>query len=80
MHNIPALILLVILLISWKYEIVGGVVFVLGGILYAGMMIMNALRHPLEAYTLSNSLIIAGPMLVIGILFFFNWFQKTRSS
>jgi len=79
-HNIPTLILLAILLISWKYEIVGGIVFIIGGILYEGMMIMNALRHPLEAYTLSNSLIISVPMFVIGILFLINWFKKTRTS
>ena len=27
MHNIPTLILLAVLLISWKYEIVGGIAF-----------------------------------------------------
>src|SRR3989344_1802013 len=30
MHNLPALVLLVVLIISWKYEIVGGVAFILG--------------------------------------------------
>ena len=35
MHNIPALVLLIALLISWKYEIVGGIVFILAGIFYA---------------------------------------------
>ena len=34
MHNLPALILLIFLIISWKYEIVGGIVFILVGLLY----------------------------------------------
>jgi hypothetical protein len=33
-HNIPTFILLTVLIISWKHEIVGGVVFILAGILY----------------------------------------------
>jgi hypothetical protein len=34
MHNIPALILLIVLIISWKHEIVGGIVFTLAGLFY----------------------------------------------
>jgi hypothetical protein len=58
MHNIPALILLIVLIISWKREIVGGVVFILAGIV------------------LFQSLILAGPAFLIGILFLVNWFKK----
>ena len=31
-HNIPALLLAIIVWISWKYEIVGGVAFILAGL------------------------------------------------
>ncbi len=65
-HNIPALVLLVILIISWKREIVGGVVFVLVGIIYLLMQIMNP---AFEWYQLPWSFIIAGPALLIGVLF-----------
>lgn len=34
MHNIPTLVLVVILIISWNYEIVGGICFILAGMLY----------------------------------------------
>jgi len=34
MHNIPVFILLIVLIISWKHEIVGGVALILAGILY----------------------------------------------
>ena len=71
MHNIPALILLVVLLISWKHEIVGGIVFILGGLIYIGFMIYNALFK-------SYSFIIAGPAFFIGILFLICWNKKRK--
>ena len=74
MHNIPALILLVVLLISWKYEIVGGIVFILVGLLY----IVVLMRNPFEWYMLSWSIQIAGVAFFIGILFFINWFKKKK--
>ena len=74
MHNIPTLVLLVVLLISWKYEIVGGIVFILGGLLY----IVLLLRNPFEWYMLSWSIQIAGVAFFIVILFFINWFKKKK--
>jgi len=56
MHNIPALVLLVVLLISWKYEIVGGIAFILAGIVY----IVVLMRNPFEWYYLSWAVQISG--------------------
>lgn len=72
MHNIPSLVLLAILIISWKYEIVGGIAFILAGIAY----IISLLFKPFEWYMISWSIIIAGPALIIGILFLLNWKRK----
>ncbi len=75
MHNIPALILAVVLLMSWRQEWIAGVVFTLGGVLY---MILT-IRSGIEWYiALSWSLIIAGPAFVIAGLFFANWFLKKK--
>jgi hypothetical protein len=73
MHNLPALFLLIILLISWKYEIVGGIVFILTGLLYTLMLITSV---SFKGYIWSSILIIAGPAFLIGILFLINWFKK----
>ncbi|NMB48203.1 hypothetical protein GYA13_02020 [Candidatus Kuenenbacteria bacterium] len=75
MHNIPSFILLILLLISWRYEIVGGVAFILAGLLY-----LFSLFSPghFEWYMLSWSLLIAGPAFLIGALFLANWFQKKK--
>lgn len=70
MHNIPALVLLIVLIISWKFEIVGGIVFILAGVAYIAVSIYNNLDWYLA---LSWSLQIAGPAFLIGILFLINW-------
>ncbi len=75
MHNIPTLLLLVVLLISWKYEIVGGIAFILAGILYIFLLLI---RTSFQWYMLSWSIIIAGPAFLIGILFFINWKRKKK--
>ena len=52
MHNIPALVLLIVTIISWKHEIVGGIVFILAGLLYITMLIMKKLKplvHPQQS-------------------------------
>jgi hypothetical protein len=73
-HNIPALILLIILLISWKYEIVGGIAFILAGLLYLILLFVN----DFEWYMLSWSLTISGPAFFIGILFLIGWVKKRK--
>lgn len=73
MHNIPALLLLLILIISWKREIVSGVTFILAGLTY---ILLLAVNPAFEWYMLSWSVIISGPAFLIGILFFANWNQK----
>jgi len=73
MHNIPALILLAVVVISWKHEIVGGVVFILAGIAYIAMMLATG-RFGVGMWL--SFLIIAGPAFLIGILFILNWMKK----
>ncbi|MFH1331947.1 MAG: hypothetical protein ABIH63_01555, partial [archaeon] len=58
MHLIPSFILIIALIIAWKYEIVGGVVFISAGIFYIVMLLMNP---QLEWYMLSWSMTISGP-------------------
>jgi hypothetical protein len=78
MHNIPALILLIILVISWKYEIVGGIAFILAGLLYVLLIIMNILREPSNLYMTFWALQISGPAFLIGVLFLINWHKKRK--
>lgn len=74
MHNIPALFLLIILLLSWKYEIIGGIVFILAGLAY---ILLLSTSHNFEWYMLSWIAVIAGPAFLIGTLFIINWQKNT---
>ncbi|MDP1695784.1 MAG: hypothetical protein Q8L29_02645 [archaeon] len=74
MHNIPVIILAIALWISWKYEWVGGVAFILAGVVY----IILLLRNPFEWYMLAWAIQISGIAFLIGILFLINWFKKKK--
>jgi hypothetical protein len=74
-HNLPALFLLVILIISWKYEIIGGIIFNLIGLAYILILVIN---FGFKWDMLSWSLIISAPAFLIGILFIINWFKKRK--
>lgn len=75
MHNIPVFVLIILLVISWKYEIVGGISFILAGLLYLALLF---LRNHFEWYMLSWGMIIAGPAFFIGILFLIGWSRKKK--
>jgi len=76
MHNIPAIILLIVLIISWKRELVGAITFILAGLLYIAWLLIS---KKLEWYMLIWSLIVAGPAFLVGILFFIGWKQKRKN-
>ena len=78
MHNILSIILLILLIISWKHELIGAIVFALAGVLYMGMILINILSNPFEWYMLSYSLIISGPAFVTGLLWFLNWKNRKK--
>jgi hypothetical protein len=76
-HNIPVFILTAILIISWKYEIVGAIAFILGGLLYLLNVLITIIRTPpFEWFYLSWILFISGPAFLIGILFLIGWLKK----
>lgn len=71
-HSLPAFFLLTVLLISWKYEIVGGVGFILAGLVYIALLT----RNPFEWYLLSWGIQISGTAFLTGALFLVGWFKK----
>ena len=70
MHNLPSLFMLGILIVVWRWEWVGAVIFTAMGILY---IVMFWGRFHLSAYFL-----IAGPLFLLGILFFVNWIYRAQ--
>lgn len=75
MHNIPSLVLLIVLIISWKHELVGAVAFIFAGLLYIASLFIG--KH-FEGFMISWILIISGPAFLVGILFYMNWKKKNK--
>lgn len=65
MHLIPQFLMIGVLILSWRREWIGGVVFIILAILYIVTMWG---RFPLMTY-----IIMSGPLALTGILFLFNW-------
>lgn len=61
MHNIPVFVLIIILVIAWKYEIIGGALFILMFIAF-GIFFKSFSGNP-------ASLIIIAPILIAGVMF-----------
>lgn len=79
MHNIPVFVLIIVLVISWKYEIVGGIGFILAGLLYIVLVLGAATSDDaFQWYMLVWTLQISGPAFLVGILFLINWYKKTK--
>ena len=66
-HLIPTYIVIAVLLIAWKWEWVGGTLFVFAGFFY----IFGANNMHWSAYV-----VIAGPPILIGILFIIAHFSS----
>jgi hypothetical protein len=61
-HLVPAFICLAVLLVAWRWERIGAVLYVVLGVVYLGMAWG---RFPLVAY-----ISITGPLVLIGLLFY----------
>ncbi|MGQ8338445.1 DUF7670 domain-containing protein [Sunxiuqinia sp. A32] len=80
MHLIPSFILLAILLVAWKWELVGGVVFIVIGLAFTPMVYTHN-------FNMNNSLwmslliiaMITFPFVLVGALFLLSYFKKKKS-
>jgi len=68
-HLVPTYIIVLTLIISWRREWIGAIVYTILGIAY---IILAWSKVPFLAY-----LFISGPLFIIGILFGFNWICKS---
>ena len=60
MHNIPVFILTILLIISWKHELVGAITFAVAGLFYIGFLLSDAvINSKFEWYMFSWTGIIA---------------------
>ena len=67
LHLAPTLLLLAVVAASWRWEWVGGAVFIILAVLYS-----------VPAWSRGVSLLaISGPLLVVGLLFLWSWRHHT---
>ena len=66
MHNIPSIVMLVLLIFAWKRPAVGFVAFLAAGILFAIFFVR-------DLYALPNLLIFVFPILLVACLFYVDW-------
>ncbi len=70
LHLIPTYIMVIVLVIAWRWEWVGAVLFSALGVFY---VVWFWGRFPTPVY-----FIIAGPLFLMGVLFLFNWIYRTQ--
>ena len=70
-HLLPSIALIVLLILSWKREWVGGIAFLILGILY---VILAWGRFSVLTY-----FTIAGPLFIVSFLFLFNWINNKKT-
>jgi hypothetical protein len=70
MHLIPTFIIVIVLIISWRWEWIGAIIFIILSLFY---VVWTWGRFPLVTY-----LTIAGPLFLIGVLFLLNWVYKSE--
>lgn len=70
-HLIPTYILIALLLVSWKWEWIGGIAFFLLGVFY---IVWVWGKFPVSVY-----FGISGPLFIISILFFVGWFKREKN-
>ena len=81
MQLIPSFVLLTFLILAWKWELIGGILFTIIGVGLSPFVFM--LNHNRNGMTVGNSLIVVLiiniPFVVVGILFIINHFLKKKT-
>ncbi len=70
MHLIPTFLILVLLAISWRWEWVGGYLF----IVMAAVYVVMSWGKPFAIWW--SLLLLAGPLALTGALFLLNWYRR----
>ncbi len=76
-HLVPTYVLIVLLYVAWKWELIGGIIFAIVGVIFTPLIYtMNYNMNHSVWTTLSIVLMITVPFVVIGGLFIWSHFIK----
>jgi hypothetical protein len=80
-HLIPSFVLIGILILAWKKEFIGGIIFItLGIVLSPYLYIHNFRMNHSVGLTLSVISIFIVPFIITGVLFLINYFKEKRNN
>lgn len=80
-HMIPSFILMVILAVAWKWELVGGSILLLFGLLTTPLVFnINYSRNHSVSTTLGLILMITFPFIVVGALFIISHYVNKKKN
>jgi hypothetical protein len=80
-HLIPSLILLILLVIAWKRELVGGIIFTLIGLGVTPFVYFHNYNLNHSAWiSLGIIMITTFPFVLVGILFIVSHYKSTKTS
>jgi len=78
-HLLPSIGLLILLLVAWKWELIGGIIFTLAGIAWSIFVYMiNFKRTGSAGKALFVVLTLALPLIITGILFIMNHYRGKK--
>ena len=79
MHLVPSFILLIFLIIAWKWELVGGILFTLvGAVLSPFVFKMNYNMNQSVSMSIGIIAAITFPFIVVGVLFIISHYLKKK--
>jgi thiol:disulfide interchange protein len=69
-HLVPTAFIVVVLAVSWRWEWVGGILYIAAGIFY--LIEIRNRHHP------DWVVVISGPLFLVGALFLLNWLKRAE--
>ena len=69
-HLVPVYIVVIVLVIAWRWEWVGAILFIALSLFY---LVWSWGQFHWSAY-----LVISGPLVLLGVLFLFNWIYRAQ--
>jgi uncharacterized membrane protein AbrB (regulator of aidB expression) len=80
MHLIPSFVIIVLLIVAWKWELPGGILMIVLAIGFMPLVYsMNFARTQSVLISLSIVLMINFPFVVTGVLFILSYFLKRKN-
>lgn len=80
MHLVPSFVLLALLVVAWRWELIGGLIFILIGIVFSPIIYQHNFRmNHSVMISLQVILLITFPFIVVGSLFVVHHFFRMKS-